>query len=79
MDPLTVAVLAGLIAWGSIYIVVRAPSVPVNVTGLRRVGAATLAVLGLQVLGVPMPASAPLLILLGGVLAVVQVRGAAAA
>lgn len=79
MDPLTAALLAGLVAWISIYVVVRAPRVPVDIQGLRRVGAATIAVLGLQVLGVPLPASAPLLILLGGVLAVVQIRGAAAA
>ncbi|MGB1586103.1 MAG: hypothetical protein ACPHID_03550 [Thermoplasmatota archaeon] len=79
MDPLTAALLAGLVAWGSIFLVARAPSIPVDVQGLRRVGAATIAVLGLQVLGVPIPASAPLLILLGGVVAVVQIRGAAAA
>ncbi len=80
MDPLTAAALAGLVAWISILVVIHLPGMPISVPGIRRVGAATIALLGLQVLGAPVPSWLPLVTLVGGGLLVAfQPRGAAAA
>jgi len=79
MDPLTGALLAVGVAWASILLVVHAP-LRIDPRRLRFIGAVAIALLGLQVLGAPLPAWAPLAWTTGGVLGVsIWPRGAAAA
>lgn len=79
MDPLTAATVAGIVGWASIIVAIHFPG-GAPVPGFRRIGAAAIALLGLQVLGVPIPAWAPLLVLMGGGAIVwLRPRGAAAA
>ena len=80
MDALITATLAGLIGWLSILLVIHAPGSRWDLPGLRRVGAVAIALLGLQVLGLPIPAWLPLTVLLGGGAIVwLRPRGRAAA
>lgn len=78
MDPLTAATIAAGVAWLSIAAVAYWPKLGWEVRGLRRVGAASIALLGLQMYGW-VPAWAPLVVLVGGVAVAIRPRGAAAA
>lgn len=84
MDPVIGALVAAAVAWLSIWLVISVPRVGrirPDPRVLRGAGAATIAVFGLQVLGVPAPVWLPFLTLGGGfVIAVVLApRGYAAA
>lgn len=78
MDPLIGAAIAAWVAWLSILVVIHLPwRLPVR--GLRRAGAAALAVMAASVLGAPVPVWASLIVLGGGVILATSWRGAAAA
>lgn len=67
MDPVAGAVLAATVGWSSILAVIRLPvERVVTPDRLRQVGAFTLAVIGLSVLGVPLPSNAPLGLMVAG-------------
>lgn len=74
MEPLVGAIVASAVAWASIVAAAVFP-VPLDLGWLRRLGAASLAVLGLAVLGAPLPEWLPLALLaLGLVVALVAPR-----
>lgn len=66
MDPLVGAAIAAVAAVLSIAGAVLVPAKRLPVQRLRRVGAVSLALVGLGLLGVPIPTIAPLGVLLGG-------------
>lgn len=55
-------IVAAGIAWASILLVIRLPSQDIDVDKLRLIGAVTIALFGLQVLGLPIPGWAPLVV-----------------
>ncbi len=66
MDPLVGAAIAVGVAWLSILVLILLPWRP-PVKGLRRSGALALGIVALMLWGVPIPAWAPLLVLVVGV------------
>jgi hypothetical protein len=68
MDSLTGAVIAAGAAWLSIVAAVLLPVPEAWFQRLRLVGAASIGVVGLTLLGVPLPAMAPAIVLGVGVL-----------
>ena len=60
MQPLVGAALAGLVAAGSIVLAALVPVRHLDRNVLRLGGAVSLALVGLAVLGAPVPASAPI-------------------
>lgn len=66
MDPLIVSLLAAVVAWVSILVVVHLPAGRFPVERLRVVGGLTIAALGAVVLGAPLPAWSPMVVLVGG-------------
>ncbi len=84
MDPVTGALIATGVAWLSIWIAISLPEVKrrkPHPKHVRLVGAATIALFALQVLGLPVPIWAPLAVLGGGLVIAIVVapRGYAAA
>lgn len=80
MDPLTGALVASAVAWASILLALRVPLDRwVDPRGLRLVGGATLALLALGALGLPVPARLPLALLAAGILALALARAVRAA
>lgn len=68
MEPLVGALVASAVAWLSIVAAAIFP-VPLDLGWLRRLGAASLAVLGLAVLGLPVPGWLPVVLLVAGLVA----------
>ncbi len=66
MDPLTGALIAAGVGWTSIAIVAYAPGIDLPVQAIRPVGAITIGILALLVLGAPIDATWPLVFLAGG-------------
>lgn len=69
MDSLTGAAVAAGAAWLSVVAAVFLPVPDAWFQRLRRVGAASIAVVGLTLLGVPIPALAPAILLAVGAVA----------
>jgi hypothetical protein len=65
MDPLIGAVLAAAVAWLSIVTAALFP-VPLDLGWLRRLGAVSLALLGLAAFGLPVPGFLPVAVLVVG-------------
>jgi hypothetical protein len=62
MEAWVGGLIAATIAWTSIIVVIRLPSRDIDVDKLRLVGAITIALFGMQVLGLPIPSWAPLVV-----------------
>lgn len=70
MDSLTGAAIAAAAAWLSVLAAVFLPVPDAWFRRLRGVGAASIAVVGLTLVGVPLPATAPAIVLaVGGAVA----------
>lgn len=62
MEPWVGGLIAAAVAWASILLVIRLPSRDLDVDKLRLVGSITIGLFGLQVLGLPIPGWAPLVV-----------------
>lgn len=62
MESWVGGLIAATVAWGSILLVIRLPSRDLDVDKLRLVGSITIGLFGLQVLGLPIPGWAPLVV-----------------
>jgi len=67
MDPLTGALVAAGVAWVSILLAALLPVRPSFVRRLRGAGAVSLLLVGLALLGAPVPGALPLFVLAAGV------------
>lgn len=83
MDTVTGALVAAGIAWLSIWAAIALPRLrrPPDPRLLRAAGGAAIAVLGLQVMGLPLPTWSPLVLLAGGfmIAVIIAPKGYAAA
>lgn len=66
MDPLSAALVAAGAAWLSIFAAAHLPASRLDLRAVRLTGAASLALLGLAALGLPVPAWAPVAVLAAG-------------